>query len=132
MQESPLVAHAYERREHESVRARGEIGERQHCPGPELPAPMWRVLLARLGDRSEHGHLRGARRRVECHLVLSVGGKVTGQAPGFLVPVFATKDKIPVVVLDVAIMADVRLKVDCLLSIWLRSQGRLSYPGKPP
>ena len=74
---------------------------------------MRRVLLARPGDRSERGHLRGARRRVECHLVLSASGKVTGQAPDFLVPVFAIKDKIPVVVLDMAIMADVQLKVDC-------------------
>lgn len=47
----------------------------------------------------------------ECHLVLSASGKVTGQAPDFLVPVFAIKDKIPVVVLDVAIKADVRLKL---------------------
>ena len=96
---------------------------------------MRRVLLARLGDRSEHGHLRGARRRVECHLVLSASGKVTGQAPDFLVSVFAIKDKIPVVVLDVAIKADVRLKLIVFFFerlVGITKQTLESYPGKPP
>jgi hypothetical protein len=106
MQESVLVARTYERRIHESIRAHSGIGERQQRPGPEMPTR--RVLLVRLRGASGRRYLRGAGRRVECHLVLD--RKVTGQTPDLLVSVLV-KDKKPVVVLEVGTRADVRLQV---------------------
>jgi hypothetical protein len=105
VQESLLFARTYERRVHESVHARGGIGERQQRPGPKVPTRC--VLLVHIRGASGRGYLREVRRRVECHLVL---GKVTGQAPNFFVSVLV-KDKKPVVVLDAGTWADVRLQV---------------------
>src|SRR6266702_5045973 len=105
VQESMLVARGYECRVREPVRVRG-LGERQQRPGPELPSR--RVLMVYRRSPGGRAHLLVVRRRTGGDLVL--GGKVTGQAPDFLLPVFAVKDEISVFVLAMGMGADVRLQ----------------------
>lgn len=106
MQASLSAERKYQRRVHESVRPR-KIRERQQRPGPELSTR--RILMAPRRGGGGRSHLRVVRRRIDCNLVL--GGKVTIQAPDFLVSVVVVvKDKVPVVVLAGGIGLDVRLQ----------------------
>ncbi len=105
VQESMFVARGYECRVREPVRARG-LGERHQCPGPELPTR--RVLMVHRRGAGGRMHLLVVGRRTGGDLVL--GGKVAGQTPDFLLPVFAVKDEISVFVLAMGMGADVRLQ----------------------
>ena len=107
VQESTLVARAYECRVRESVQVR-ELVRPQQCPRPELPTRC--VLMVQRRGAGGHVHLLALRRRIGGDLAL--GGKFAGQTPDFLRPVFVVtvKDEIPAVVLAVGTGADVRLQ----------------------
>ena len=102
MQESLFIVPAYERRVRKPVCAR-EIGERQQCPGTELPTR--RILTVHYRGAGGYVHLLAVRRKT--HGDLAFNGEVAGQTPDFLLPADAVEDEIPIVILAVGFGTDV-------------------------